>query len=313
MSNRDCIMGCRLEKGQARHGFPKNPKRRAEWCRILGIYPRTKKICICSAHFSNCYFLGNRLSQYAVPNPPESKQTDPQIMDFSNSMFYGIPNNQINEDSYTYRKPTPKKMAYSTTVNEPIKVFPQLVKEEEPNYEETEITEPAIFNENVIEDPLLDSENFPFSLKDEDEATSQESEGKVEDFEIRKGSNNDMIIKGRYVQTKDYLVVTYTPPRKWTLQQQVQMLDRTCEQQLRQIRQLNRDKYRLQNELKKHEMLLPQLRKMQQKNRYFYYQLKMYKQKEALLKKRRKERRLKTVTVKEQDDNVIDSEFGSDN
>ncbi|KAI8119699.1 hypothetical protein FF38_14102 [Lucilia cuprina] len=250
MSSRKCIMGCQKEIGQKLHNFPASGKRRAEWCRILGIYPRSRTVKICSAHFSNLELAGNRINKFTLPNPPVCNTTQTQSL-------FQIPNYQ-------------KKQSADAADNI-ITIFPN-----ELNFQTAEdfneIIETDTTGKQLIEETSLENNNY--------------SENNVKDFEIRKGNTNDMIIKGRYVQTKDYLVVTYTPPRKWTLQEQVDLLDKQCEQQLRQIRHLNKQNYRLHIELKKYEKLLPKLRYLQAKASYFCSQLKKCKQERNLLRKR---------------------------
>ncbi|XP_037815125.1 uncharacterized protein LOC119605869 [Lucilia sericata] len=245
MTSRKCIMGC--EDVHPLHSFPASAKRRAEWCRILGIYPRTKSVKICSAHFSKLELFGNRVNKFTLPNPPVNNTTQTQSS-------FQIPNYQ--------------KKQHTNTSDSTITKFPN----ELDFRTEEDLNEIIETEEQLLEDTLPENNN--------------DTENSVKDFEIRKGTTNDMIIKGRYVQTKDYLVVAYTPPRKWTLQEQVELLDKQCEQQLRQIRHLNKENYRLHIELKKYEKLLPKLRNLQAKASYFCAQLKKCKQERNLLRRR---------------------------
>lgn len=233
--------------------------------------------------------FGNRLSKYAIPNPPESRKSNTQTSALENSLLYTIPKYNMNESS-----------EISNTNDNSVIVFPEEAKDYQA---ETEI-ESQITEANIPEEYLQSSSSFTFTTADKNTSEqSQEAIGKAENFEIRKGSTNDMIIKGRFVQTNDYLVVSYTPPKKWSLQQQIEMLDVQCKQQLRKIRQLNKENHLLKSELKKHEKLLPKLRYLQNQNNFLYAQLKMYKLKEKEQRKRRKEKKLKGVLVKQEMEN----------
>ncbi|KAM7362250.1 uncharacterized protein ACRADG_013033 [Cochliomyia hominivorax] len=336
-----CIMGCSSAKV---HRFPADPKRREEWSRILGVFPKQKIPFICNAHFSNFFINGNHLSRYAVPNPPESKTANPtdsgtsnaqEIMNIiksgskdrtnknhtktGNSSNSGISDaqeikNTIKSISQDQRN---KQHTRSICVKDSSIITPDIFEDDnsETDYEESLIDE--IVMENVASDTIKIYENIAnpllsthvvvndnsqnnqnadnYSVEEIDICQDGINEAKVEEFEMRKGSTNDMIIQGRYVQTNDCMIVTYTPPHKWSLQEQIERLDTACHSQLRQIKYLNKENERLRREMGKYERFLYNMRKLQTKNRYLMAELKMYKLEEAKLKKRKKNKLKKII------------------
>lgn len=188
---------------------------------------------------------------------------------------------QENPDSNTESEDETNTI--SNEISNSVDKLPKL-SEEQDNLEETVRNDNTNDNNSPDEIPFLwDSLN--------NQSFNTDNPGKIETFEIRKGTTNDTIIKGRYIQTNDYLVVSYTPPRKWTLQEQVEKLDRHCEAQLKQIKTLNRQNSRLRRENKLYEKVLPKLRYLQTKNRCLMTALKIYKEREAELKKKHRKRR----------------------
>lgn len=224
--------------------------RRAEWFRILGVYPRNNRVFLCRAHIPECYLFGNKVSRYALPIPPESRK-------FSKNL--SAKNEEYNDIS--------SSTDYAEFFSDEIQL--------------NEISQTT--NEDV---------QTASQQKQEKEQSQEKDYKKIDSFEIRKGKS--MIIKGRFIQTNNYLMVSYTPPKKWSLQKQVQILDEQCAKQLNQVRTLNRENFFLRKELSKYEKLLPKLRYLQRCNRVLYAKLKMYKLKDDLRKCQRR-RQLKKL------------------
>lgn len=224
----------------------------------MGVYPRVKHVYICGDHFDRCCFFGDRLTKFAKPNPPASRNRN-------------IINNDLNARTSETAKDT-------NEVYNPVNELPIELNEEQDIIEETVTNDEEPVSWNNLNNQSFQTNNI----------------GKIEDFEIRKDTTKDTIIKGRYIQTNDYLVVSYTPPRKWTLQQQVKLLDAHCKSQLKQINNLTRELARARNEMKLYDKLLPKLRYFQTKNRCLMAAVNVYKRRETQLKKKlRRERKLK--------------------
>ena len=271
--------------------------RRAEWCRILGVNPKQKRVRICRAHFSDKYIFGNRLTKYAVPNPPKSKKLKLRL-----SKSYPSEVEHIFEAISVY----PSLITENNTNTEAISVNPCFITENNFNTGDTSVN-PNFIRENntntevtsIIPSLTLEDDNINIgsdylpdtpiksSLINNDEVVT-ESSTKINtgDFEIRQRDTNEVIMQLRCIETNNSIMLSFITPQKYALQQQIKNLDEVCSRQLKEIQELTTKNARLREKLKYYRVAMLQWRLVKPMNRYLSFKLKKFRQRATSLKRR---------------------------
>lgn len=240
---------------------------------------------ICSAHFSETYIFGKRLTKFAVPNPPKSKKLKSRLLKSYPSeveYVFDVPN---TEAISVY----PSLITENNINTEAISVNPSFITENNINTEATSINSSLILEEdniNIASDYLTKTLTQS-SLMDNDEVVT-ESSTKINtgDFEIRQRDTNEMIIHLRCIETSNSIMLSFVTPQTYALQQQIKNLDEICSQQLKEIQEITRKNAFLREKCKYYRVAMLQWRLVKPMNRYLNFKLKKFRQRARSLKRR---------------------------
>lgn len=266
--------------------------RRAEWCRILGVIPKTKRVVICSAHFSDVYIFGKRLSHFAVPNPPEVTKLKPQN---KNMILYSSKlDRNFNVDvTSTNSSLKLNEIENSNVTNDFIPIHESSVYDNELVNESVTRTEEFVIRpqdtNNLANESInqTDTEEFEIRPQDTNEPASESiAKTDTEDFEIRQQDTNEVILQFRCIKSKDSVVLSFITPQKSALQEQIKYLDEACSKQLKEIREMKIINARLREKLKFYRWAMLKFRHVKPKNRYLNFRLKKLQQRVINLKRR---------------------------
>ncbi|TMW50544.1 hypothetical protein DOY81_004405 [Sarcophaga bullata] len=265
-----CVMGCPNTEPYSGHLFPTNPKRRAEWCRILGVNPKQKRVILCSAHFSDIYIFGNRISKFAVPNPPKTQKL---------------------KSEYFKSYPSDVENILDVSNTEDISVNSSLIQENNINTEAISINPSPILEENdinIASDYLPKTPTHSSLMDNNEDATESTTKINTGDFEIRQRDTNQVIIQFRCIETSNSIMLSFITPQKYALQQQIKNLDEACSRQLKEIQEITIKNARLREKLKYYRVAMWQWRHVKPMNRYLSFKLKKFRQRVTSLKRRLK-------------------------